>query len=203
MDTESLYRFVFTAIFVGSISISTYFRKRARASGEVIRRADEGKSFVMLRILFGLPLFLPVFAYIMNPEWLGWTKISLPEWLRILGSVTGLVCIPLVWWVFHSIGSNISETVLTKANHQLVTHGIYRWVRHPLYSVATMMFFSCGLIAGSWWIFVFAGVAIILVRFIVIPREDTMLREKFGNAYAAYQQRTGMLFPKSRLLKKA
>jgi protein-S-isoprenylcysteine O-methyltransferase Ste14 len=104
--------------------------------------------------------------------------------------------LPLLVWLFRSLGRNISETVLTKADHRLVTHGPYRWVRHPLYSVATVAFLALGLIAANAFIIalglvIFGGLALF-----VVPREEAELAAKFGPDYEAYRGRTGGLFPR-------
>ena len=57
--------------------------------------------------------------------------------------------VPIIYWVMSTIGKNISETFLTKGHHILVTHGPYRWVRHPLYSAATVVFVSLELEASG------------------------------------------------------
>lgn len=75
-------------------------------------------------------------------------------------------------WVFTSIGSNISETVLTKANHQLVMHGPYRWVRHPLYAVALLALLALGLMAANALLLLIWASGAAVFRGIVIPREE-------------------------------
>ena len=39
----------------------------------------------------------------------------------------------LIVWAFQSLGSNLTDTVVTRRQHTLITHGPYRWVRHPFY----------------------------------------------------------------------
>ncbi len=46
---------------------------------------------------------------------------ALPAWIRWIGVIAGLLTIPAVPWVLGSLGHNVSETVLTKRDHQLVT----------------------------------------------------------------------------------
>lgn len=196
MDTEQIFRVAFIFIFLGSMTISASFRREARKSGETIARREESGLLIGMRLVFALPLFLSVLAYMINPDWLAWSALPLPIWIRFIGVVMGLACLPLLWWVFNSIGNNISETVLTKTDHALVTHGPYRWIRHPLYSVATWMFVSCGIISSSAWITGFALVALVMIVGYVIPREEKALTEKFGNAYVEYQSRSGRLIPK-------
>lgn len=196
MEQEGLFRLVFIAIFVAALSISAYFRRRARRSSEVIPRVREGKLSLTLRILFAAPFYLSFLAYMINPEWMGWSSIALPSWLRWSGVAAGLGMLPVLYWVVRTLGKNISDTVLTKKDHTLVSEGPYRRVRHPLYSVGTVTFVSLGIIAANWFIIVMALLILIGIALIVIPREEANLKSKFGDEYSEYIKRTGMLAPR-------
>ena len=196
MDEQSLFRWIFIAIFVITFSISGYFRRQARRSGEVIRRAREGRGMVVLRLLFAAPFYVSILAYMINPPWMAWSMMSVPTWPRWLAALVGLGMLPIIYRVMRSIGQNISETFLTKVDHLLVTHGPYRWVRHPLYSVATVVFVSLSIVAANWFMLTMALLLIVVISRVVIPREEAQLILKFGDAYRAYQQRTGRLVPR-------
>ena len=199
MDEQQLFRWLFIVIFVSTISISAYFRRQARQSGEVIPRAQEGWLILLARFLFAAPFYLSIFAYMIDPNWMAWSMLSLPLWLRGLGAVTGLATVPLIYWVMISIGKNISETFLTKENHALITHGPYRWVRHPLYAFATVGFVSLSIVAANWFILAMAFLLIVMMAIFVIPKEESQLVLKFGNQYRDYQRRTGKLIPRLRV----
>lgn len=196
MTHDQLFRWLFIAIFVGTFSISGYFRRRARRSGEVIPRAREGNLSLLSRLVFAAPLYLSLLAYMLNPQWMDWSSILLPSWLRWVGAVVGFGMLPVLYWVVSSIGSNISETFLTKEHHVLVTHGPYRWVRHPLYSVATIGFISLSILAANWFMMAMAVLAIVGISLFVIPKEEAQLIQKFGNEYLEYVKRTGRLGPR-------
>lgn len=151
---------------------------------------------IVLRLFFALPLFLSIVTYMLNPHWMAWSSFVLPVWLRLAGAGTGLCAAFLIYWVMRSIGSNISETVLTKSRQRLVTHGPYRWVRHPLYSTGTLMLISIGLIAANWLILFFSLLAVIMIVLVVIPKEEQELIKKFGDAYMQYRQTAGRIFPR-------
>jgi protein-S-isoprenylcysteine O-methyltransferase Ste14 len=198
MNIELIFRVVVLLVLVSAFSISGYFRKRARESGDVIERKEEGGIVLALRMGFALPLLASLLLYVFYPPALSWTQITLPLWLRSLAAIIAVLCAPLIYWVFSSIGRNISETVLTKSDHQLVTHGPYRWVRHPLYSSALLLLCSISLIAGSWFIFAYFVVGTIAFRTLVIPAEEQKLIDAFGQDYRDYQHRSGALLPKLR-----
>ena len=127
---------------------------------------------------------------------MAWAQLQLPSWLRWIGVCLGALTIPSAWWLFSNLGRNVSETVLTKADHELVTTGPYQWVRHPLYTTAGAMFIAIGLMAANWFILLFAGLIVVLVRLLVVPREEQALIAKFGDDYRAYMKRTGGMLPR-------
>ena len=122
---------------------------------------------------------------------MAWSAMPLPAGLRWLGVAIGLATLPLLYWVFSSIGSNISETTLTKKKHILVTHGPYHWVRHPLYSAATIGLLSLSMLAANWFMLAIACLAFVGIAVLVIPREEAELLRKFGSEYQAYMQQIG------------
>jgi protein-S-isoprenylcysteine O-methyltransferase Ste14 len=195
MSAEQPFRWILAVILVVAISISGYYRKRARETGGTIARRQESGRLIALRLAFGLPLLLSLMAFLLRPGLIGWAKAPLPLWVRWGGAALGVTCIVLVVWVMRSIGANVSETVLTKEAHELVTHGPYRWVRHPLYAVGLLLLLSAALMASSWLIGALTAVAGIAIRTIVIPVEETALIEKFGDRYREYMGRTGRLIP--------
>jgi len=94
------------------------------------------------------------------------------------------------------VSRSISETILTKRMHQLVTHGPYRWIRHPLYAFSLLELFSLALLADSWFLFAFPCIVLVVFRWFVIPREEANLIKTFGKDYEEYMRRTGALVPR-------
>jgi len=195
---EVALRWGFVAILVSAFVISGVYRSRARRISGTIARRQEGTWAVIMRALLALPLFLSFLAYAVHPDWMNWSYVPLPNWLRWSALAFGAACVFFLWWVFASIRENISETILTKPNHQLVKAGPYRWIRHPLYSGALATFFALGLIASNGFIVGLIVIALVLFKIVVIPREEQQLIAKFGEDYIAYQKTTGSLLPKLR-----
>ena len=192
-----MFRWIILAVLISNLSVSTHYRRKARRATGTIERRQESGALILMRVLVTLPLFLAILAYILNPAWMAWAAVGLPEPVRWLGAGMGVLTLPLMFWVFRSIGSNISETVLLKDSHELVTSGPYRWIRHPLYTGGLTLLVSIGLMAANGLILALWALALILVLAIVIPREEGNLLGRFLDEYASYQQRTGRLFPRS------
>jgi protein-S-isoprenylcysteine O-methyltransferase Ste14 len=193
---ENIFR-LFTALtFFTAIGISSYFRRRAdRESGEKISRAVDGSVMMTIIKIAGLVLWLSPLVYLINPGWMAWSKIGLPEPLRWLGVGSGLLCVLGIYWMFSSIGSGITPTSATRKQHTLVTSGPYRWIRHPLYTVGSSMFITFGMMADNWFIAAL-GILTFILMAIRTPKEEAHLIEKFGDEYREYMKRTGRFFPK-------
>ena len=138
MKIESVFRGITAALLVSAASISIYHRHKAeQAGGDEISLQEEGLPTAIALRSSGLVLVLSVVAYLINPRWMRWSSLDLPAPLRWSGAGLGAVSLPLVLWIFRTIGENITPTVETREKHELVTSGPYRWVRHPLYTVGT------------------------------------------------------------------
>ena len=190
-----MFRWVALAVFLASLGISTQRRWRARRAGGAVPRSQEPPGLIVGRILVALPLFGGVVAYVASPHWMAWATLGVPSWVRWIGVALGILVVPSLFWVLSTLGVNVGETVFTRQQHQLVTTGPYRWVRHPLYTGGIALFASIGLMAANWFILLWAVVASIAVRLVVIPREEAQLVATFGDAYRRYRSGTGSLLP--------
>jgi len=193
---ENLFRVLAALVLFTGVGISSYFRRKAdRDSGEKISRSVDGSAMMTLIRIGGLALWLSPLVYLINPHWMTWSKVGLPEWARWLGVIIGTLCVFGIYWLFSSIGSGITPTSATRKQHKLVTSGPYRWVRHPLYTVGSSMFVAFGMMADNWFI---AGLGILTFILMAIrtPKEEANLIEKFGDEYREYMKRTGRFLPK-------
>ncbi len=195
---ENIFRMLAAVILFTGVSISSYYRRKAdRDTGEKISRKADGNAMMTVIRLGGFILWLSPFVYLVNPAWMSWSKIGLPEWTRWLGVGIGILCTLGIYWLFRSIGSGITPASATRTEHKLVTNGIYRWVRHPLYTIGSSMFIAFGMMADNWFIAMFGVLAFILMA-IRTPKEETNLIAKFGDEYREYMKRTGAFIPKLR-----
>ena len=193
---ENIFRLFAAVILFTGMGISIYFRRKAdRETGEKISRSADGTVMMTFVRIGGLILWLSPLVYLVNPVWMAWSKIGLPDWARWLGVALGLLCVLGIYWLFSSIGSGITPTSATRRQHTLVTSGPYRWVRHPLYTVGSSLFISFGMMADNWFI---AGLGILAFIGMAIrtPKEEANLIDKFGDEYREYMKHTGRFFPK-------
>lgn len=193
---ETIFRMAAAVVLLTGMGISFYFRIKAdKATGEKISRNVDGSVMMNVIRIGGLILWLSPFVYLINPAWMAWSKVSLPEGVRWLGVGIGVVGVFGIYWLFSSIGSGITPTSATRKEHTLVTTGIYRYIRHPLYTFGASMFVSFGMMADNWFI-ALLGILTFIAMAIRTPKEEANLVEKFGDEYRAYMQRTGRFLPK-------
>jgi len=193
---ETIFRILAALILFTGAGISIYFRRKAdRAAGERLSRSADGTPMMLVIRIFGLVLWLSPIVYLINPQWMAWSKIGLPEWARWFGFGFGIIVVGLIYWLFISIQGGITPVSATRKDHKLVTHGIYRWVRHPLYTVGSSLYISFGLMSDNWFI-IFMGVGAFIVMAIRTPKEEANLIEKFGDEYREYMKKTGRFLPR-------
>lgn len=194
MNTDSSFRFIGLALAMIGFAISVYHRRQAEGSGEAISDKEEGFLILSLRKILGLTMWLSMLVYFINPAWMSWSQLTLPFWIRWFGVTIMALCVPLFYWIFSSLGKNVTKTVAIREEHNLVIHGPYLWVRHPLYTAGFLFFVGLSLISANWFIFllILLTFAILLMR---TPIEETKLIERFGDEYREYMNETGRYFP--------
>lgn len=194
---ERVFRSAVVVLLVAALSISGYHRRKAEKAGEerISTLEEEGLPTAVALRSAGLALWLSVAAYVIDPRLMRWSSVDLPAPVRWAGAGLGTATLSLFWWIFDSIGENITPTVATRKDHDLVTSGPYHMVRHPLYSVGTVFFASLGVLAANWFVVLsnLSALAMLLVR---LPKEEAKLIERFGEEYEEYMERTGRFLPR-------
>lgn len=194
LESETIFRLITLFVLVMGISIAAIFRRRAEQQGGKMH-SQEGQKLVLGLRLLGLLLLLPLFGYLVNPAWVAWARFDVPETIRWLAAGVALTMLPLIYWLYISIGNNISPTQATRQDHQLVTHGPYRWIRHPLYTFGSLFFLALTFLTALWWLAV-ALLPPLAILFWRTGIEEQRLIETFGDEYRAYMRRTGRFWPR-------
>lgn len=98
-------------------------------------------------------------------------------------------------WSHRTLGRFHQALVTIRDDHQLVSDGPYRWVRHPMYAGSAVAFLGVGLVLGTWpgLAIVFAGTLPAMLRRIHI--EERALQSDLGAEYQAYAATRSRLIP--------
>jgi protein-S-isoprenylcysteine O-methyltransferase Ste14 len=197
MPEENPFRIALVLVMVLNLSVTAYHRIQAARTGEKITHKDEGYAFAIALRLAGLGLWIGTFGYLFFPAAFRWAMFPLPSWVRWTAVVGGLLCSPLMYWTLTSLGRNLTDTVMTRANATLVTRGPYRWVRHPFYVTAALLMFCVTLLTANWFIGLSAVIVLTLLA-LRTPKEEQMLLARFGDSYRQYMATTGRFVPRFR-----
>ena len=193
---DNIFRILAVVIFVVGAVISGYHRLKAdRETGERASLKEEGWLILIPLRVSGLLGWLSVFAFMLNPDWMAWSRIDLPEWARWLGAGLGVLADLMGYWVFSNLGTNVTPTVVTRTKAHLVASGPYRWIRHPLYVMGLIGFIGFALLAENWFI-ALTAVLVFVVLVVRTRKEEAKLIEKFGDEYREYMKHTGAFLPK-------
>ena len=149
-----------------------------------------------VRALFGLGYITVLWVYVFVPGWFDWAAIAFPNWLRWVGALISVGSVLLLWWVQRALDVQFDTTLHIQANHQLITHGPYRWVRHPMYTTLFSMGLGWFLLTANWLVGVPLMLGITLVVISRVRKEEAVLLNLFGDEYQTYLQRTGRFLPR-------
>lgn len=149
-------------------------------------RTKQSKSYAKLKIqppllalihivvAFGLTWLTP-FPWVVSP-----LLQNIGFLLVILGFLVGLGAMI----AFRRAGTTFNQAS-TKA--RLITSGIYRFTRNPVYLGFLLMLIGIPLDAGSYWGMLLAPIMVILFNRLVIQPEEENLLDKFGEEYRSYR----------------
>jgi protein-S-isoprenylcysteine O-methyltransferase Ste14 len=139
-------------------------------------------------------------AFFIPAVWIITPILSFADYpLHEVPFVAGIALLVLSLWLFHrshvDLGTNWSLTLEVREKHQLVTRGVYRWVRHPMYSSLVLYGLGQTLALPNWVAGPSYGIAMLLLVPFRLAPEERMMLDEFGVAYKAYQATTKRLIP--------
>jgi len=164
-----------------------------RSRGVKVVKSGKGKLEILLLILAWLGFFVPFL-------WIATSRLAFADYpLRPVPFIAGILCLALGLWLFYrshaDLGTNWSITLEVREGHRLVTHGIYRHVRHPMYLALLLYSLGQALVIPNWVAGPSYLVTFGLLFFLRVGPEERLMREEFGQDYESYMARTRRLVP--------
>lgn len=193
----------FTAIYFAGIVAELFLRLPYERQRRQIQKVDQRVSATERGLLSGLAvaLFLLPLIYSLTP-WLDRADYPLSPRARVRAGWVGSLLLAAAIWIFwrahRDLGANWSPSLEIGEQHTLVTAGIYRHIRHPMYASHLVWSLAQALLLPNW-IAGWAGLASFLPLYLSrVPNEERMMRDHFGEAYQAYSSQTGRILPRLR-----
>jgi protein-S-isoprenylcysteine O-methyltransferase Ste14 len=142
----------------------------------------------------GLAMLIPLIYVFTNL--LSFADYYLPTWIRWIGVALFAGAAGLLWKTHQDLGQNWTPTLGLREEHTLVTEGVFKYIRHPMYSAHLLWAIAQPLILTNWiagFSFLVAQIPQYILR---IEEEEKMMLDKFGDQYQKYMNRTGRFLPK-------
>jgi protein-S-isoprenylcysteine O-methyltransferase Ste14 len=177
---------------VGWYVIRYPHQRRSRRT-PVAERRDRMRDTILMTISFAGLFAIPfTYALTSQPKFAGYPFHPPQAWLGVAALIGAMA---LFWRTHRDLGRAWSVTLEIRKEHRMVTHGIYARLRHPMYAAFWLWALSQALLLPNW----IAGPAG-LVGFgtlfaFRVRREEQMMLQTFGDAYAAYAARTKRIIP--------
>lgn len=114
--------------------------------------------------------------------------------IRYIGLAIYLIFSWVQIWAFKTLGENYSQDILIKKDHQLVTKGPFRIIRHPQYMSQILLDLGG---AAATLSYIVAPIAVIQILFILLRAsvEDKLMAKHFGNKFSSYKKKSGFVLP--------
>lgn len=164
-------------------------------------KADKEKSHTKKQVKgvdLGERISIIVLFLLATVQLLGWQVSPFPDytdWAAPVGFF--IVCIGFMISVFarFTLGANWANSYeyQIKKQQELVTYGIYQYIRHPIYTGVFLMLFGAEVITQSYLILLY--VFILVGMYWQAKREEEILLEHFGKAYESYIKTSKMFVP--------
>lgn len=193
MKNELIYRIAFGVLWLVYFTVRISFQRKVRDAGKQYTRVNEKQESLFFR-LFALAYLLLAF-YFLTP-WVDFAHIPFPAWLRWTGAGVTVAGIAFFSWTHAVLGRNWTAVLALAADHELVTAGPYKRVRHPMYSAFYLIGLGFLLLSANG---LPAGIYLVTLTVMVAARvkaEEQMMLERFGESYREYMHKTGRLLPR-------
>ncbi len=133
---------------------------------------------------------------IMLPRWFPqWHCLGWPWTLAgLVFFVPGMILMAAALFLFR----RHRTTLVFEKPDTLITVGIFRWTRNPMYVGKFLFFVGLAWLLGNFFSLVAALLHILLVAWLVVPKEERLMQETFGEDYRVYANQVGRWFCFSR-----
>jgi protein-S-isoprenylcysteine O-methyltransferase Ste14 len=192
MMTPGVAKFAFVMMAIGWYLLRYEYARRSRRE-KILRSARGPRETALLLVsLTGLGILPLIYIVTAVPHFADYVFRPAQAWLGLFFAIAALVMFQLT---HRALGRNWSISLDVREDHQLITNGIYRKIRHPMYSAFWLWAVAQALLLPNW-VAGFAGlIGFGTLFFGRVAREERMMLETFGDGYRDYMARTGRVIP--------
>lgn len=190
--TPTIAKTIFILMTVAWYAVRLPHELRARKT-PVARSARDRRELTLLLIGFvGLGILPWVYVFTGFPRAADYPFSPAQVWL---GVVAAVAAIAVFYFTHRDLGRNWSVSLDVRRDHKLITGGVYRLVRHPMYSAFWLWALAQALLLPNYAAGLSGLVTFGLLYFMRVGREEQLMLDTFGEEYRGYMARTKKLIP--------
>jgi protein-S-isoprenylcysteine O-methyltransferase Ste14 len=168
------------------------FDRRARRAKLTVDRREGADTIRLAVSLIGLGIIPAFYVATGQPRFASYTASPA---LLVLGALAGLAALILFRLTHKALGQMWSVSLQLKQDHKLITTGIYRRLRHPMYSAFWLMALTQALLLPNYIAGLSGLAGFGFLFFLRIGAEERMMEEAFGEEYRRYRANTWRVLP--------
>lgn len=146
-------------------------------------------------ILASLGMSFVPFVYIFSGI-LSRFDFYLPLSVRITAAAALILNASFFYVIHKTLDDNWSPVLNIKEDQKLIKTGIYKYIRHPMYTQCWLWVILTGLVSANSFVLIFGIISWGILYFTRVFKEETMMLTQFQDEYAEYMKTTGRIFPK-------
>ncbi len=183
---------LWVSLVIGWYLLRRPFDRRARKARLTVDRRKGADTIRLAISLAGLGIIPAVYVVTSLPRFASYPANPV---LFALGVVSGIAALILFRLTHKALGKMWSVSLQLKQDHKLITTGIYKHLRHPMYTAFWLMALTQALLLPNY----IAGLAgLVCFGYLFFSRvgpEEEMMQEAFGEEYSRYRARTWRVLP--------
>jgi len=137
----------FIVAFAVYITIRGVYDRQTKGNEKALRRVDALERALLVLVGFG-SILLPV-LYLFT-SWLSFADYRLPAFMPWCGAATLVSALWLFWRSHADLGKSWSVSLEVRKGHELIRHGVYASIRHPMYAAILLFDIGQGLLLENW-----------------------------------------------------
>ena len=181
--------------------IATYARVEPKHEKSIDEKYGKTKFTKIVGSIFGLIILLwiiIIIVYFFVYDFINWFwRISLldNDFVKIIAMLIMCIGLLLSFIFTRTVGKSIKKDIVSEEKPQLITTGIYHYIRHPAYTAILLSYIGTFLIIPNllMLIFLLGGIIVIYEH---SREEEKSLMKIYGEEYENYKKSVGRFLPK-------
>lgn len=165
-------------------------RKKEKMTVQRVSSQEKNLLGLLLLAMFVVPLIYSA------STWLDFANYTLPTWAGWAGVLLIILALIVFWRAHVDLKTNWSPSLEIREKHELITRGIYGYIRHPMYASQWLWVIAQPLLLQNWlagWLDLFVFILFYTLR---VRAEEKLMIDTFGEQYRDYMRKVGGVFPK-------